>query len=167
MSFATRRPYVLLLGAIVAFSSSASANAQPLFWGAVSVSAAPAQAASDARVFVTVTNTSSEVRTFDAQNMCLLTDLVITDSHGKVQVPGPKCEPINPTPPIVASLKSNGIAKGWQLPGESKGEPLSLWGYRLLPGTYTIYAVPTPALWPGQAFTKDSGTADAITITLR
>src|SRR5271163_3520189 len=100
MNFASRRPCVILLGAFVAFSSSASANAQPLFWGAVSVSAAPAQVASDARVFVTVTNTSSEVRTFDGQDMCLLTDLVITDSQGKVQVPGPKCGAMRFNPPI-------------------------------------------------------------------
>ncbi len=173
MSFAKRTADRLLLGALVAASLAGPAAAQPLFWGALSVSAAPAQPAADAWIRVSVTNTSRQTHSFDAQPMCRLSDLVVTDSRGMLQVPGEKCAaPVPPNevgfvvPPV--RLPSDGIWYGPPLNARPDGaEPLSFWGYRLLPGTYTIYALPTPALWPGQAFAKDSGTANAITITLR
>ena len=100
--------------------------------------------------------------------MCRLSNLVVTDSHGTLQVPSEKCAAsASGTVPAV-QLKADAIWYGPPLNGRPDGaEPLSFWGYRLLPGTYTVYAVPAAGLWPGQEFKKDSGTADAITITLR
>lgn len=168
MSVATRTAARLLLGALATVSFALPAAAQPIFWGALSVSAAPAQPAADAWIRVSVTNTSRQEHSFDAQPMCRLSNLVVTDSHGTLQIPGEKCAAsASATLPAVA-LKSDALWYGPPLDDRlDRAEPLSFWGYRLRPGTYTIYAVPAPALWPEQPFAKDSGTANAITITLR
>lgn len=155
------------LTALVTVAAPSAASVRAFFWGALNVSAAPTQLAKDARIFVSLTNTSTKTQTLKVEPMCRLTDLVVTDAEGRVQAPAEKSACPNGPGDANVTLPSNGLYKGEEFaerPGA--GDRLALWGYALPVGTYRIYAIPTTSLWPDRSFIKEPETSDLITVTL-
>jgi hypothetical protein len=152
----------------VALATHSPAFSRSFFWGALSLSAPPSQLASDPRIFVSVTNTSTQPQTVGGP-MWRLTKLVVTDADGKLQVPrsAEAADESAPDAPPEIVLPTNGLYKGEaysEKPGS--GDRLALWGYVLPVGTYRIYAVPTKSLWRDPSFGKELVTSDVITTTL-
>jgi len=153
---------------LMLLATHSPASSRAFFWGALTVSARPTQLANDARIFISVTNTTTQNQPVGGP-MWRLTSLVITDADGKVVVPqglpAPDAAPTDAYPQVV--LPKNGLYKGdaySEKPGA--GDRLALWGYVLPVGTYRIYAVPTKELWRDPTFGKQLVTSDVITITL-
>jgi hypothetical protein len=154
--------------AVVALATQSPAAPRAFFWGALNVSAPPTQLANDARIFVSVTNTTMRAQVVGGP-MWRLTKLVITDADGKPVLPQtPDASGNTPTGAYTdISLPTNGLYKGdaySEKPGA--GDRLALWGYVLPVGTYRIYAVPTKELWRDPTFGKQLVTSDVISITL-
>lgn len=139
------------LNLFLALASTGAVNAAPssgATWAvvAVSIPASP-QPASDAQVFVTITNPSSSVHAVSEQYLCNLVDLFIWDSKGNRVAPNVKnCPRFGESrPQYHYSLAPGATWRG--RPEEQAGQKLSAWGYNLPPGTYTIEVAPSDNLY--------------------
>jgi hypothetical protein len=128
------------------------------------------QPASDAKVFVTLTNTSPEAVQWIREPWCRLIGLTITDTNGNVQVPDKYhrtgCVSLQANSSgSYMSLSPEATYKGYG--SEPQGIPLLEWGYSLQPGTYSIRAFPVLHFQLGDHDFTDSliGTA-MMTLTL-